>query len=230
MASIKKTNSLIYINVKNAIVIGATGLIGNYCLEELLQQESYAEIISFTRKPLNISHPKHKNQVIDFDKLENYKSQIIATDVYCCLGTTIGTAGSQEAFKKVDYEYPVKFAQVAKENGTEQYIVISSLGANKNASTFYLKTKGEMEEALKKINFPSLLILRPSILLGPRKEFRFGELIGKFIMQALGILFIGSLKKYKGIHAKKVAHAMIKYAQHSSKRMRILESTEIAEA
>lgn len=211
-------------NPKLAILLGANGVIGSYCLKELLIDKYYNEVITFTRKPIENKITKHRNYVIDFNHLEKYKTLITANDIFCCLGTTIGKAGSKEAFKKVDYEYSKQFAEYAKENNAEQFILISSLGADANSGNFYLKTKGEIEQALITLSFKSLIIFRPSILLGPRQEVRVGELMGKFVMQTFGFLFIGPLKKYKGIHAQKVAKAMVHYAKEGRVGVNIIES------
>ena len=133
-------------------------------------------------------------------------------------------------FRKIDLDYLVHFAEIAKTNGIEQFVLISALGANSKSGNFYLKTKGEIEDALVKLNFHSLIILRPSILLGPRAEFRPAELIAKFFMRALGFLFIGPLKKYKGVHAQKVGRAMVHFAKQNLNGVRIVESDEINES
>lgn len=214
---------------KTAIVLGATGLIGGYCLTHLLENNNYSKITSLHRRKLSLSHPKLEQHVIDFDNPQDYVKYFKADDLFFCLGTTIKTAGSQAAFRKVDYEYVIESARFSAQNGAQQFLVVSSIGANADSANFYLRTKGEMEEALKKIAFKNIHIFRPSMLLGPRKEFRFGENIGKAVMKVIAPLMLGPLKKYKAIHAETVAKAMIKAAnQPGAKPISIYESDEIA--
>jgi uncharacterized protein YbjT (DUF2867 family) len=212
---------------KTALLLGSTGLIGGYVLQLLLADEAFEKVISFVRKPLEIKHPKLEQQVVDFDNPQSYEHLVKGDVIFCCLGTTIKTAGSQSAFKKVDYEYPLHFAKAAKQNGVSHYLIISSIGATTNTSNFYLRTKGEVEQELKKLNVESLSILRPSMLLGDRKEFRLGESIGKVIMNMFSFLFIGPFKKYKAIHAMKVAKTMVKRSKSANKGTQVIQSDEM---
>lgn len=182
---------------KTAIIIGASGLVGNELLHLLLADNHFEKVKIFVRKPLAINHPKLEQHAIDFDLIYKSTNLVKGDIVFCCLGTTIKTAGSKEEFKKVDYAYPFAFAKIAKQNGIEKFLIISSLGADKSASNFYLKVKGDIENALEQLKFKSLVILRPSMLLGNRTEFRLGETIGKVVMKAISFLFVGNLKNVK---------------------------------
>ncbi|MBK6834862.1 MAG: oxidoreductase [Bacteroidetes bacterium] len=213
--------------MKTAIVIGSTGLTGGYLLAELAANPTYSKIIVLVRKASQQNNPKIEELVVDFNKLSDFKNKIIGDDVYCTIGTTIKKAGSQEAFSKVDLEYPLSIAKVAKENGAKHFLLMSSLGANAASGNFYLKTKGTLENNLRDLNFDSLSIFRPSILLGPRSEFRLGEKIGIFFMRLFSFLLLGSLKKYRPIHVKQVAHAMVKAGQDGEKGVRVWESDGI---
>lgn len=195
-----------------ALLVGATGLIGGYCLQTLCDASYYSEVTTLVRKPLLKTHRKLKKVITKFDNLERELSSIQADDVYCCLGTTIKKAGSQEAFKKIDFSLVVTIAKLMREQGAEQFLVISALGANKDSKVFYNRTKGEMEEALKDLDYPCLRIIRPSLLLGPREEFRFGEKVGVFLAPLLKPLLLGSLKKYRPVQAESVAQFMVKVA------------------
>ena len=144
--------------------------------------------------------------------------------MFCCLGTTIKTAGSKEAFRKVDLDYVVNVAKAAKENGVNHFAVVSAMGADKNSNIFYNKTKGEMEDAIKTIGFNSTYIIRPSLLLGDRKEFRFGELLGKFIMITLSFLIP---KKYRAIYDVQVALAMIHFMNQAENGFFVKENDEL---
>lgn len=215
--------------MKTAIIIGSTGLTGGYLLAELTANPTYSKIIVLVRKASQQNNSKIEELVVDFNKLSDFKNKIIGDDVYCTIGTTIKKAGSQDAFAKVDLEYPLSIAKIAKENGAKHFLLMSSLGANATSGNFYLKTKGTLENNLRDLNFDSLSIFRPSILLGPRTEFRLGEKIGIFFMRLFSFLLLGGLKKYRPIHVKQVAHAMVKAGQDGeNKGMRVWESDGIA--
>jgi uncharacterized protein YbjT (DUF2867 family) len=186
---------------------GSTGAIGNHVLHFLNQQNSVAQIISITRKQNIAPLSKEKNIVIHFDQLSTLK---IKADVFiCCLGTTIKIAGSQAAFKKVDYDYVVNFAKLAEASSAQKFLVVSSLGAEENSSVFYSRIKGEMESAIKNINIPAIEIFQPSLLLGERAEARAGEGFAKIIAPLLNPLLVGSMKKYRAIEASDVAKALV---------------------
>ena len=198
---------------KSAFLVGATGLIGGQLLDLLLIDNRYDKIVVITRRSINRTHKKLKEYIVDFDNLESIREAFKVNDVFCCLGTTLKTAGSKEAFRKVDYDYPLEVAKIAKEMGAEQYLLVSALGSDSNSSLFYNKVKGEVEEAISQLEFKSFHIFRPSLLFGTRKEVRIGEKIGQILMKAIGFLFIGSLKKYRGVESIKVARAMLAKAK-----------------
>ena len=198
--------------MKTALIAGATGLVGKACLYELLESNSYARVTALVRKPIPLKHHKLHQLVVDFDNLHAVKEELFANDVYCCLGTTIKVAGSQENFKKVDYYYPLELAHLTKLNGADTFLLISAMGADAKSSIFYSRVKGEVEQAIDTIGFQLFGIFRPSLLLGDRTEFRLGEQIAKVVMKGLGWLFVGPLKKYKGIQASTVAKAMVNAA------------------
>ncbi len=210
--------------MKIALIAGSTGLIGSQLLEILLTDSYYDKIIAPARKALDVQHPKLINPVISFDKISEHSSELKADDVYCCLGTTIKKARSKEAFRKVDFEYPLTFARLAKENGAENFLLVSALGANKDSSIFYNKVKGETEEAISAVGIKSLHILRPSLLIGPRKEHRSGEDAAKFVYKYLDFLVP---EKYKGIESIKVARAMGAFAKKGQPGTFIHESKDL---
>ena len=190
---------------------------------------SYFEKIKiFVRKQLSITHPKLEQCVIDFDAISNYHDLIKGDFLFCCIGTTIKKAGSKEAFIKVDYTYPLEFAKIAKQNGVEKFLLISSIGADSAASNFYLKVKGDIEKALEKLNFEYLVILRPSMLLGDRKEFRFGEAFGKVVMKLFSFAFFGRLKKFKAIEASIVAKSMVQISKLELRGVNVFLSDDIS--
>ena len=215
--------------MKTALIIGSTGLIGSQLLNFLLDSNDYLKVITFVKRDTGIKHPKLSQHVIDFDKPETYKDLVVGDDFFCTIGTTIKKAGSKEAFRKVDFEYPRQFAAFALQNKVKQFLIISSLGADAKSGNFYLKTKGEIQDFLKDCNFESVSVLQPSLLLGNRTEFRLGEKVGAFFMKSLSFLFLGNLKKYKPIECKTVAKALLKIAQTNNKGFKIYESDAIQE-
>jgi uncharacterized protein YbjT (DUF2867 family) len=215
--------------VKTALIIGSTGLIGSQLLNLLLDSNDYLKVITFVKRDTGIKHPKLTQHIIDFDKPETYKNLVVGDDFFCVIGTTIKKAGSKEAFRKVDFEYPRQFASFALQNKVKQFLIISSLSADAKSGNFYLKTKGEIQDFLKDCSFESVAVLQPSLLLGNRTEFRLGEKVGAFFMKTFSFLFLGNLKKYKPIEGKTVAKALLKIAQTNNKGFKIYESDVIQE-
>ncbi len=213
---------------KTAIIAGATGLTGKFLLQLLIDSEIYSSVKVITRKTLDLNKPKVQEIITDFNTIDNFKHLLVADDVFCCLGTTIKKAKTKDAFKIIDMDYPLRIATLCKENKASQYLLISSMGANPNSLIFYPKVKGMLEEELKKIGFDGLHIFRPSLLLGKRQEFRFGEYLGTAIYKLFAWTLIGKLKKYKGIKAEAVAFGMFKQAQLNLKGIHIYESDKIA--
>ncbi|MEO9885717.1 MAG: NAD(P)H-binding protein [Balneola sp.] len=192
---------------KSAILIGATGLVGSHVLELLLKDERYNNVLVFQRRSTGISHPKLKEHIIDFDTPNEWKDLVNGDHLYSALGTTLKKAGSKEAQYKIDNTYQFEAAEIASDNGTSGYALVSSLGADADSNSFYTRIKGELDEAVQKLNFETTLILRPSFLDGNRDEFRLGERIG--ILAAKVLCKIPGLKKYHPIKAETVAKAMI---------------------
>jgi uncharacterized protein YbjT (DUF2867 family) len=197
---------------KTAILLGATGLIGGHCLQYLLKSPRYSKVVCLVRKKLPVINEKLEQVIVDFDHLEDYAEALKGDDVFCGLGTTIKVAKTKENFKKVDYQYPLAAGKIALQQGASQYLLVSSLGADKNSLVFYSKTKGEVERDLKALGYPTLHILQPSLLLGNRNESRLGEKVGETVMTTLSFLMQGPLKKYRAIEADAVAFAMVQLA------------------
>jgi uncharacterized protein YbjT (DUF2867 family) len=213
---------------KTALVAGATGLIGKEVVGLLLANPDYERVITLVRKPLDIQHEKLVQQVTDFDHLEEVSGHILeAEDVFCTLGTTIKVAKSKEAFRKVDYEYPVRLAQLAKQCGTKRFLIVTAMGADPHSRIFYNQVKGQAEEQIKRVGLASLHIFRPSLLLGDRTEVRLGEKIGSILGKLSSWAMIGGLRKYRPIPSKVVAEAMVHAAQSQSKGQQVYLSDEI---
>ena len=197
---------------KTALVVGATGLVGGNLVNILLESPEYEKVIVWVRKPTGINNKKLEEKIINFELIDTYKLDDRLNHIFCCLGTTIKKAKSKNAFKKVDLEYIVSLARKAKENDVSQFLVISSMGANIKSSVFYNKVKGQLETILSDLGLKGLKIFRPSLLLGDRAEFRFGEKAAEVISKCIPFIFNGALKKYKPVYGKTVAKAMYKVA------------------
>jgi uncharacterized protein YbjT (DUF2867 family) len=210
--------------MRTALLIGSTGLVGSHLLQLLLESSTYTSVITFGKRPSGIHHPKLTEHIIDFDDKTSYESLVRGDDFFCTIGTTIKKAGSKEAFKKVDYQYPKEFASVALQNGVSQFLLISSLDANENSNNFYLKTKGEIQLFLKKAAFKTVAIAQPSLLLGDRNEFRFGEKVGGIVLKTFSFLFFGKFKKYRPIEASDVAKALYAIANEQQIGFHIYKS------
>lgn len=212
---------------RTALLLGATGLTGEQCLQELLASEVYDTVVTVTRKPLVVNHHKYQNVVVDFEQLHDFKLHLKADDVYCTIGTTIAKAGSQKEFRRIDFDIPKQIAEYALWNGAQRFILCSALGANAQSSIFYNQVKGELEDVLKKMNYKTLLIFRPSILLGDRKETRTGEQIGRVFAEIFSFLFIGPLKQYKGTPVDVLAKQMVAAGSSNVTGTIIYENAEI---
>lgn len=212
---------------KTAILFGATGLVGGYCLELLLESPLYSNVKAFNRRKLNIQHPKYEEHIIDFDELENYADWIVGDDVFCCLGTTRKKAGSKAAFSKVDYTYVLEAAKVAAKNKANQFLLVSAVGADKDSMFFYNQIKGEIEVAVQQLNYWSIHIFRPSLLLGSRDEFRIAEKLATYASGIFNLVTDRLAPKYSAVHGEQVAKAMILAAQRIDNGIFIYESDEI---
>ena len=214
--------------MKTAIIFGSSGLIGIQLLELLVNNDKYSKIKLFVRSETSNSNSKIEIIKTDFNNLENHKDSIIGDDCFFCIGTTRKNTPNKNEYIKIEYNLPVEIAKIAKKNSINSFTYISSLGANPNASGLYLKNKGQAEEALKQLNFPKLSIMRPSILLGNRRENRIGEKIAIFLMKSFSPLFLGKMKKFKPIKVENVALAMMMVADNNYKKT-IFESDKIME-
>jgi uncharacterized protein YbjT (DUF2867 family) len=200
-------------NNKTALVFGASGLVGGHLLKALAQNENYQKVYSFGRRKLGINDGKTEEVIIDFNQMSEFGHLIKGDDIFICLGTTIKTAGSQEAFRKVDFDYVYQAAQIAVQNGTNQLLLVSSVGADANSSVFYSKVKGEIEDAVKEMPFWSVKIFQPSLLLGNRNETRLAEGIGQSIGRFLNRFTTDLFDLYQPVEGENVAKAMVIAAQ-----------------
>jgi len=214
---------------KTALIAGASGLVGSYCLRLLLQSPRYAKIIAIGRSPLPMQHPRLQQLLVDFNQLDRHRQSLIADDIFCCLGTTIKQAGSKENFYQVDFTYVTQLAAITSANFASQFLVVSSLGAQAASRIFYSRVKGQMEEAIKPMPFLAVHIFQPSLLLGPRPQKRLGEQIAQALMPKLNFLLLGPFKKYRPVLASDVARAMLFAAMQDGAGVCLHPSDKIAQ-
>ena len=216
---------------KTALIVGATGLVGRQLLDVLLNNDYYNKIIIVGRRTVGLRDPRIEELIIDFDQFDKYRGQISANDYYCSIGTTMKQAGSKDTFMKIDHSYPIKLAQNAATDPLfEQFLLVSAAGANTESSLFYNEVKGKTEEALKSLNLKSLLIFRPSLLLGKRQSSRTFEEVAKIMCYFLGFFIIGSSLKKWAIESSDVANSMYMAAkQHLVKGVQVFKYQEMIE-
>ena len=212
--------------MKTALIFGSSGLIGNELFKTILLNNSYDKIKVFVRSIPEVNNPKVEIIKTDFFNLEQYKDKIIGDDCFFCIGTTKKDTPDKEEYRRVEYNIPVNVAKIAKANSVKSFYYVSSIGANPNASSNYLKNKGQVEGELKNLNFSKLAIIRPSLLIGNRKSFRLGEVIFTPVMNTLTLFAFGSLKKYKPIKIQNVVKAILHISKNVSDKI-IFESDEL---
>ena len=209
-----------------ATLVGATGLIGSYLLDELLNDPHFDIVRILIRRPIDITHPKLEKKIVDFNDSDSLLVALSNSDVvFCSVGTTNKKVkGDKEAYRKIDFDIPVKLARFCKMTGCQKFILVSSAGANSKSRNFYQRLKGETEEAVKSVGLEIVHIMRPSLLLGERKEFRLGENIGKALMTSLSFLIPD---KYKAIQGKDVAKVMLVLSKKNDEGVFVHENSEI---
>ena len=212
--------------MKTALIFGSSGLIGNELFKTILLNNSYDKIKVFVRSIPEVNNPKVEIIKTDFSNLEQYKDKIIGDDCFFCIGTTKKDTPDKDEYRRVEYNIPVDVAKIAKANSVNSFYYVSSIGANPNASSNYLKNKGQVEEELKNLNFSKLAIIRPSLLIGNRKSFRLGEVIFTPVMNTLTLFAFGSLKKYKPIKIQIVVKAILHISKNVSEKI-VFESDEL---
>jgi uncharacterized protein YbjT (DUF2867 family) len=194
---------------RTALIAGATGLVGGHCLERLLAEDTYTRVIALTRRDLGRQHDKLVELAVKFDRLRSQRDQLVADDVFLCLGTTLRKAGSPEAFREVDYGYNLGVAQAAQLGGARQILLVSSVGASTTARSFYLQVKGQLEAAISVLPYRAHHVFRPSLLVGERAERRPLESVGTAFARAFSFSMVGGLRRYRPVTADTVARAMV---------------------
>ncbi|MCM2310456.1 MAG: oxidoreductase [Steroidobacteraceae bacterium] len=208
-----------------AILAGATGLVGGECLKQLLESPRYERVVVVTRRALDPvpGHDKLRVVVVEFDRLGDVRSRLRGDHVFCALGTTIRKAGSQRRFREVDYEYPLRLAQLTLKDGARHFSVVSALGASPSSPFFYSRVKGEMEAGLRQQGWPSLAILRPSLIAGERAESRPLERVSEHMLRF-------APATWRPVAARDIAAAMIATALREPAGVEVIESRDIAAA
>lgn len=202
---------------KTAILIGATGLVGNHCLQQLLDSPAYGKVVAVSRRPIPLQHEKLvRIEVASFDHLGEALQGVKAYDAFCCIGTTIRQAGTKAEFHKVDYGYALEFAHRMLRNGAKHFLLVSALGAQANSPIFYNRVKGLLEQEIRGLGFPRLSVFRPSLLVGGRPENRLGEALGLRLTKLVTPLLRGPLASMHPIQGADVAAAMVACAQEKS--------------
>jgi len=214
--------------MKTALLFGSSGLVGGHLLNQLIKDTNYSKIKLFVRSVPEISDSKVEIIKTDFNNLENHKEDIKGDDSFFCIGTTKQNSPDKDKYRRVELEIPKEIAKIAKSNLVNSFVFVSALYANPKSSGEYIRLKGLVEEELKELNFPKLGIMRPSFLIGNRKEKRISETIGIFVFKLLSPLLLGPLKKMKPIHSETVAKAMIAIIQKDIQQT-IFESNQIVE-
>ncbi len=199
--------------LRTALLAGATGMVGRRCLQRLLDDADYRQVVVLTRRPSGFAHPRLTELQVNFDDLPDINCPARIDDAFCALGTTMRKAGSKEAFQRVDLQYVVHFAELAKALGAKTFVLVSSLGANQKATGFYSQIKGQAEAAVQNLGFETVHLLRPSLLIGEREESRPGEMLGLIVGRALSPLLAGPLRRARPVPAGKVAEVMISAAK-----------------
>jgi len=212
--------------MKTALLFGSSGLVGGHLLNQLIKDANYSKIKLFVRSVPEINEPKVEIIKTDFNNLQNHKEDILGDDCFVCIGTTRKNTPDKDEYRRVELDIPKEIAKIAKSNLVNSFIFVSALYANPKSSGDYVRFKGLVDEELKRLNFSKLGIMRPSFLIGNRKEKRAGETIGIFVFKLLSPLLLGPLKKMKPIHSETVAKAMIAVVQNDIQQ-NIFESNEI---
>lgn len=207
--------------MKTAIILGGTGLTGRVLLNLLLENGDYGKIKLFSRSTIGITNPKLEEYLGDVVKLESFKDQFFADEIFCCIGTTKAKTPNRELYREIDFGIPTKAAAIAKEKGIPTLIVISALGANPKSAVFYNRLKGEMENAVLAAKIPKTYILQPSLISGKREERRFGEWIFKQLMKVANLVLAGPWGKYKSITPETIAACMVWLANNGYDSVKI---------
>ncbi|HEU0014714.1 MAG TPA: NAD(P)H-binding protein, partial [Longimicrobium sp.] len=209
---------------RSALLLGATGLVGGYVLAEALAA-GYGRVAVLGRRKLAQTDPRVEQHVVeDLGRMAEHAEAFRVDDVFCCLGTTLRAAGSREAFRRVDHDHVLESARLAAEQGAKRYLLVTAMGAEAGSRVFYNRVKGEVEDAVRALPLPYVVVLRPSLILGPRPERRPAEAMAQRVAPALNAVLVGPLRKYRAVEARTVARAMVRLAFEDGAGVRVVES------
>jgi len=211
-----------------AVVAGATGLVGTELCRQLRSDEAFAQVLVLARRPPSVAQPPLQVELVDFARIGQWNPEVPIDTVFCALGTTIRKAGSEAAFRAVDFDLVVEMARLAQRGNAQHFVLVSALGADPASRVFYLRVKGEAEEAVRSLDLPHVAVLRPSLLEGERAEPRPGEQAAKVVGRVLRPVLVGPLEKYRPTPAARVAEAMRYLARPGRKGFEVLGPVEIA--
>lgn len=209
--------------MRTALLAGATGLVGSHVLDELLADGTWSHVVTVGRRTTDRRHEKLEQRILDLSAIEAHGDLPHADDVFCCLGTTIKQAGSQDAFRRVDHDFVLGLARAGLRMGATQFLLVSAIGADPDARVFYSRVKGEVEAAVRALPYRAVQIFRPGLLLGRRTEFRAGERIAMSLAPIAQPLLIGPLRRYRSIRASDVARAMVRIAREAPRGPNVWE-------
>jgi uncharacterized protein YbjT (DUF2867 family) len=214
---------------RSAAIAGAGGLVGGFCLEALLAEDAYSRITALVRRPVEVAHSKLIQRIVNFDRMLP-PGDLAEGVAFCALGTTIRKAGGQEAFRSVDFDYAVNFADWAKQAGASRFVLVSSVDAASRSGNFYLRVKGELEDRINGMGFDAVHIMRPSFLMGARAERRLGERLGIAAFRAIRFALIGGLSRYRPVEACAVGRAMVRAGLQDAVGSHVWHWKEIVDA
>jgi len=215
------------LSTRTALVAGASGLVGSQVLRLLLEDPTYSRVTVLARRELPLSHKKLEQRIASFDRLAQIADFPRVHDVFCCLGTTMKQAGSPDAFRKVDFTYVVELARVAVRHRASQFLVVTAVGADPQSRILYSRVKGDAEEALRRLQFESIQIFRPSLVVGARAQSRLAERVARLLGLLVGWALVGPLSRYRPIKAEALARAMVRVARDAPRGTHVYESKEI---
>lgn len=215
------------LSTRTALVAGASGLVGGRVLRLLLEDPTYSRVTVLARRELPLSHKKLEQRIASFDRLAQIADFPRVHDVFCCLGTTMKQAGSPDAFRKVDFTYVVELARVAVRHRASQFLVVTAVGADPQSRILYSRVKGEAEEAVRRLQFESIQIFRPSLVVGARAQSRPVERVAWLISLPIAWAFFGPLSRYRPIRAETMARAMARIAREAPRGTHVYESKDM---
>ena len=212
---------------RSLLLLGATGAVGRHALRQALASSHYGRVVALTRRPLGVEDPRLEAPIIDFDDLASARQWMEVTDVFNALGSTRKKAGSRERFFRIDHDYPLEVAQIARGLGADTFINISSLGAKATAMSHYLSTKGKLEDAVVALGYPKVVLVRPSTLVGDRDEERPGE---AFVTKVDAIFRPLIPRQFRAVSVVDVARVALEAARECPRGVKIVESGQIGPA